>query len=166
MKFSQDVIEICQVLQDKKAEDIVVCNTQRLTNVADYFVIVTATSITHAKTLANTLEEFAFDKSFKVENREGFNYCDWIALDLDEMIVHIFTKQKREYYNLEKLLNEGNNIKSFDKLKKSIEKQERELEEKNKHAKIKELKAQKKEENKIVKKQQEKSKTEKEIKKR
>ena len=160
MKISQDVIDICQILQDKKAEDIVICNTIKPSNIANNVIIVTASSIAHAKSLASLLEEFLINKPYKVINREGFNYCDWIALDMDEIVVHIFTKQKREYYNLEKLLNDGNNIKSFDKVKKIKIKQEKEDLDKKKQAEIKAKKLQKKVENKEIKNKQVKEKKE------
>lgn len=160
MKISQDVIDICQILQDKKAEDIVICNTIKPSSVANNVIIVTASSIAHAKSLASLLEEFLINKPYKVINREGFNYCDWIALDMDEIVVHIFTKQKREYYNLEKLLNDGNNIKSFDKVKKIKIKQEKEDLDKKKQTEIKAKKLQKKVENKEIKNKQVKEKKE------
>lgn len=164
MKISQDVVDICQILQDKKAEDIVICNTIKTSNVANNIIIVTASSIAHAKSLASLLEEFLVNKPYKVINREGFNYCDWIALDMDEIIVHIFTKQKREYYNLEKLLNEGNNLKTFDKVKKIKIKQEKDDLDKKKQAEIKAKKIQKKAENKQIKTNKEKEKKESKLK--
>ncbi len=125
MKFTQEVLNICKLLEDKKAEDIVVSDTSKISSVAKYFIVATATSIAHTKALADYLESELEKFNIQVVNREGFNYSEWIVLDLNEIIVHIFTKQKREYYNLEKLITEGSNTKSYEKIKKALIKKEK-----------------------------------------
>lgn len=151
MKFTQEVLNVCKLLEDKKAEDIVVSDTAKISSVAKFFIIATASSITHTKALADYLEHELEHINLNVVNREGFNYSEWIVLDLDEILVHIFTKQKREYYNLEKLITEGSNTKSYDKIKKSLIKQEKEQKEKLNNQKLKQDKKLKKEKNKTTK---------------
>lgn len=126
MDITQNLLVLCKLLEDKKAEDILLIDARKMSNVADYFIIATSTSGTHTKGIADYLETEALKiKGFNYVNREGFNLSDWVVLDFNNVFVHILTKQKREYYSLEKLLNEGNNIKSLDKLKKEFEKQEK-----------------------------------------
>jgi len=139
MKLTQKVLDFCKALEDKKAINIVVCDTTKISNLFDYAIIATATSTTHTKSLADYLEEISAQHGYSLINREGFNLSEWIVLDFDDVFVHIFTQNKREYYNLEKLLNEGNNQKSYDKIKKEIIKQEKVKQEKVKQQKKKEL---------------------------
>ena len=124
MKVPQNVLDICKYLEEKKAEEIVVIDTSKMPNVANFNIIATATSTAHTKGIADYLEEeIANNSSLNLFNREGFNLSEWIILDCDEIFVHIFTKPKREYYNLEKLLNEGGNTKTYEKLLKEAKKQ-------------------------------------------
>lgn len=123
MKVPENIFKLCKFLDDKKAENIIVFDTTKMSNVANYNIIATATSVTHTKALADYVEiESLKEKELNLLNREGFNLSEWIILDFDEVFVHIFTKEKRDYYNIEKLLSEGNNNKSFEKIKKELEK--------------------------------------------
>lgn len=125
MEIFQNLLKICELLEGKKAEDILIIDARNMNNVADFFILATSTSNIHTKGIADYLEtEVLKLKDFNYVNREGFNLSDWVVLDFNNVFVHILTKQKREYYSLEKLLNEGNNIKPFDKLKKEYQKQE------------------------------------------
>lgn len=125
MEVFQNLLKICELLEDKKAEDILIIDARKMNNVADFYIIATSTSNTHTKGVADFLEtEVLKLKGFNYVNREGFNLSDWVVLDFNNVFVHILTKQKREYYSLEKLLNEGNNIKSYDRIKKETVKQE------------------------------------------
>lgn len=139
MKIPQYVLDLCKYLEEKKAEEIVVIDTSKMPNVANYNIIATATSTAHTKAIAAFLEEeIAKNTSLNLFNREGFNLSEWIILDCDEIFVHIFTKNKREYYNLEKLLTEGSNTKTYQKLLKE-EKKQSEKEEKIKKDQEKKL---------------------------
>ena len=166
MKVPQNVLDLCGYLEEKKAEDIVIIDTTKMSNIANYNIIVTATSTAHTKGIADFLEEeIAKNSSINLFNREGFNLSEWIILDWDDIFVHIFTKEKRDYYNLEKLLNEGNNSKTYKKFLKEIKKQSEKVEksttkkirtEKVKKEKIKKDKPIKKAKEKPVKKVKEK----------
>ncbi|HIQ48046.1 MAG TPA: ribosome silencing factor [Aquifex aeolicus] len=92
---------IKELLENKKAEDIVILDVSNLTNLADYFVIATANSPTHAMALADYLEEELEKKGYAIDHVEGREYGNWILIDLIDTIVHIFTPETREYYGLE-----------------------------------------------------------------
>ena len=87
------------------------------TVLADYFVICTGTSNTHVKALADEVE-FVVDKTLglKPSGGEGFNDSIWTLMDYSSVIVHIFTKEGREFYKLEKLWNDASaeTIKHFE----------------------------------------------------
>jgi len=92
---------IKELLENKKAEDIVILDVSNLTNLADYFVIATANSPTHARALADYLEEELEKEGYTIDHVEGKEYGNWILIDLIDTIVHIFTPETREYYGLE-----------------------------------------------------------------
>lgn len=121
---SKKIYDLCCLLEDKKAEDITVCNTEKLPNAVNFYVLATATSCVHAKSILDYVEQQIQEKElFLYSLRDGFNTSNWLVLDVGEGFIHIFTKELRERYNIEKLVNEGNNVRSFEKLKRDFEKQ-------------------------------------------
>lgn len=97
------VKEIAKVLDEKKAMDIVAIKTEEVTIVSDYFVIASATSNTHTKSLADDVEyEIKQRLDIAPEHIEG-RATGWILLDYGTVIVHVFQHEDREYYNLERL---------------------------------------------------------------
>lgn len=102
---------IKKLLEDKKAEDIVILDVSRLTNLADYFVIASANSPTHARALADYLEEELRKLGMEIDHVEGKDYGHWILVDLIDTIVHIFTPETREYYGLEWIWADAEKVK-------------------------------------------------------
>ena len=97
------VKEIAKVLDEKKAVDITAIKTEEVTIVSDYFIIASGTSNTHAKSLADDVEyEIKTRLGIDPEHIEG-RATGWILLDYGTVLVHIFTQDNREYYNLERL---------------------------------------------------------------
>ncbi len=88
---------------DKKAEDPVVLDLAKVTNVARYFVICHGNSDRHVKALADHIIETAESKKAKLYHCEGLKEGLWVLLDFGVVIVHIFYKHTREYYGLERL---------------------------------------------------------------
>ena len=93
---------IVKILEDKKGIDISVIAVQRST-LADYFVIVSATSNTHQKSLCDNLEFELKKENIYPRKIEGYKDSGWILMDYSDVIVHIFEKDKREFYDLEAL---------------------------------------------------------------
>jgi len=98
---------IAQILDEKKAQDIAAIHTTEQTIIADYFIIASGTSSTHVKSLAEDLE-FEMKQRHQVRPRgvEG-RASGWILLDYGTVLVHIFLKDQREYYNIERLWEDG-----------------------------------------------------------
>lgn len=102
--------EIVKVLDEKKAIDIVGIKTEEVTVVSDYFVIASGTSNTHVKSLADDVEyEIKKRTGIDPEHIEG-RATGWILLDYGTVLVHIFDKESREYYNLERLWSDADNL--------------------------------------------------------
>lgn len=93
---------IIKALDSKKALDITALKVGSLTIVADYFVIAAGTSNTHVHALADEVEYKLHEKGIEPRQIEG-RATGWILLDYHDVVVHIFIGDQREYYNLEKL---------------------------------------------------------------
>lgn len=91
---------IVSILENKKAEDIQVLYVGKQTWITDYFVIASGNSPVHTKTLAEALLEGIKENPLSVE---GLSRGKWVLIDYEEVIVHIFLPEVREYYKLEKL---------------------------------------------------------------
>ncbi len=110
MEIKNLVLEIAKVLDQKKAMDIVAIETEEVTIVSDYFVIASGTSNTHAKALADDVEyEIKQRLGVDPEHIEG-RATGWILLDYGTVLVHVFTQDMREYYNLERLWTDAKTV--------------------------------------------------------
>ncbi len=101
---------IVKALDSKKAEDIKVIKVGDLTVIADYFVIADGTSSTQTKALADEAE-YKMQESGVVPNRvQGNNGSNWVIIDYGDIVVHVFSKEQRDFYNLERLWRDGEDI--------------------------------------------------------
>lgn len=96
----QNAIEI---VGDKKAKDIVLLNLKKIFSSSDYFLICNGDSSPHMKSIAQALEQELKKKGIKQLNRRHFSNNVWILLDFGSLVVHIFSKAARDFYQLEKL---------------------------------------------------------------
>lgn len=87
---------------DKKAEDIVVLNMGGISIIADHFIICHANSERQVQSIAREVADQASKVGFAVKRLEGFDAGRWILVDLGDVVVHVFHKDDRGYYNLEK----------------------------------------------------------------
>jgi ribosome-associated protein len=87
----------------KKASDLVVLDLAGLTIIADYFVICSGESTTQVKAIAEFIEHEFSGKGVRLLGIEGLDFGHWVLLDYGDVIVHIFEKETRAYYELEKL---------------------------------------------------------------
>jgi len=116
-------ITICELLDSKKAENIELFNVTHLSNLADYFVMATVSNNVQAKALADFIQESLGKVNVKLLRRDGVN--DWIILDYNFVIVHIFTPEVKEFYHLDKLWNDGKNVYTLSSIKKMLDKEEK-----------------------------------------
>ena len=101
---------IIKTLDSKRGEDIQAIKISDLTILADYFVIVNGTSNTHARTLADEVEFVLSQKGIEPERREADTGNTWIILDYADIIVHVFYKDTRNFYKLEGLWADGEQL--------------------------------------------------------
>lgn len=100
---------IAKVLQDKRAEEILVLEIGHLTVIAEHMVIGNGKSMVQVKALADNVEEKLKEVGMPPLRREGYAEGRWIVLDYGMVLVHIFHEQEREYYHLERLWMDGSN---------------------------------------------------------
>jgi len=96
-----------KILDGKKAEDIRVIEIRDLTIIADYFIIADGTSVTQTRALADELEFRLKEMGREPRQVQGNNGSNWIILDYSDVVIHIFYKETRDFYNLERLWSDG-----------------------------------------------------------
>ncbi len=111
-KISQEksLETIIRALDSKRAEDIQLIGIRDLTIVADYFVIANGTSNTQTKALADAVEFEMKQKGVEPVRIEGYQGATWIILDYGDIVVHVFYKETRNYYKLERLWSDGEQV--------------------------------------------------------
>ena len=101
---------IIKALDSKRAEDIRLIGIKDLTIVADYFIIANGTSSTQTKALADEVEFQLKQQGTEPIRTEGYQGANWIVLDYGDIVVHVFYKETRDFYNLERLWQDGEQI--------------------------------------------------------
>ena len=96
-----------KALDEKKAGNIRLLRTRDVTVLADYFVIATASSTTQLKMLADTVSETLEAAGEQTLRSEGVRECGWMLVDFGCVIVHLFLRETREFYSLERLWSDA-----------------------------------------------------------
>lgn len=105
---------ICKALSDRKALKIVYISVADKTSLCDYFVIAGGRSTTQVKALAENVDEvLSKNYGFSPVRREGVQEGRWAVLDYGDVIVHVFNDEERDFYHLERLWEDGNNVKEY-----------------------------------------------------
>ena len=102
--------KIVNLLDNKKAVDVKAIQISDLTIIADYFVIATGTNTTQVKALADEVEVQLKELGITPARIEGYQSNSWILLDYSNVVVHIFYKDTRDFYDLERLWSDGQQL--------------------------------------------------------
>ena len=94
---------IAEILEDTRAKDVKIVALKEKTDIAEYFVLANGTSSTHVKALAGEVEFKMDERDIKAEAVEGRGNNSWIVLDYSYVIVHVFSREAREFYDLDRL---------------------------------------------------------------
>lgn len=103
LTLEQQIELVTKALDDLKATEITVMTVEHLTEIAERIIIANATSKRHVKALADKLGAMTKEAGLMPLGREGDKDSDWTLVDLERIIVHIMTKEAREFYDLEGL---------------------------------------------------------------
>ena len=99
-----------QALEDKKAEEIRVIDISQVSVLADYFIIANGTNISQIQALADEVEEKLGRAGYPLKQIEGYDHANWVLLDFGDIIIHIFDKENRLFYDLERIWRDGKTI--------------------------------------------------------
>lgn len=112
--------EMCRIvlaaLEDKKAEDIKIIDISDVTVIADYFIIAGGSNNSQIQALCDNVDKSLVQAGFHIKQMEGYDTANWVLMDYGDVIVHIFDKENRLLYNLERIWRDGKTI-SLDELK-------------------------------------------------
>jgi len=97
-------------LNDKKGEDIKIIEIGKLSTVADYFIIANGSNAPHVESLVDNVEEELLKENIHAERIEGIKSSGWILMDYNDVVVHVFSKEDRLFYDLERIWRDGKEI--------------------------------------------------------
>ena len=103
--------EARSVLDDKKAENIIVLNVKGLSSVTDFYVIATGNNGPHLKALFSELEKKLLKEKVKAYRKAGTPDSGWIVVDYMDVVIHLFSEDAREFYALETLWKDAKRVK-------------------------------------------------------
>lgn len=101
------VLAAIDAMQDKKAENIQIIDISSVSPLADYFVIANGTNRNQVQAIADNVEELLGRLGYERRPVEGYDSANWILLDYKDIIIHIFDKESRSYYDLERIWRDG-----------------------------------------------------------
>lgn len=103
--------ELCKIaveaLEDRKAEDIKVIDIRELSPIADFFIIANGNNQNQLQAMQDAADEALYKAGIKVKQVEGNQSSTWILMDYGDIIIHIFSKEDRLFYDLERIWRDG-----------------------------------------------------------
>ncbi len=103
IKARQKALLIAKAAGELKGDEIVILDMRKTSNITDFFVICSAPSDRRVKAIADNIQEKLAERNYRIWHREGYVQALWILLDCGDVVVHVFKKDIRDFYNLEKL---------------------------------------------------------------
>ena len=97
----------CHALSEKKAEDIQVIDISGISVIADYFVIASAANANQLQAMIDAVEEDLYKAGHTCAQTEGNQRSSWVLMDYIDIIVHLFSKEDRLFYDLERIWQDG-----------------------------------------------------------
>ena len=94
-------------LDERKGEEIKVIDISEISVLADYFIIANGTNDSQVRALVENVEEKLSKEGFEPKQREGYGLGSWVLLDFGNIIVHVFDKENRLFYDLERIWRDG-----------------------------------------------------------
>ena len=96
-----------EALEDKKAEDITIIDISEVSVLADYFIIADGNNKNQVQAMVDNVQEELFKAGYEMKQMEGYREGNWILLDFGDIIIHIFDKENRLFYDLERIWKDG-----------------------------------------------------------
>ena len=110
MELKEIVKKICNIIEDKKGDDIKVIDISKVSSIADYFIIASANNINQVQAISDEID-FALGKEGILPKAvEGNKNATWMLLDYNDIVVHIFLREDRAFYDLDRIWRDGTEV--------------------------------------------------------
>ena len=116
MTCKETIKIILDALEDKKAENIQMIDISEVSSVADYFIIANGNNKSQVQAMADHVSEKLGREGIYARQTEGYSTANWILLDYTDIVIHIFDKESRGFYDLERIWRDGKIINSLEEL--------------------------------------------------
>ena len=111
LEESKKMVKIAvEALENTKGEDIEILDISEVSSLGDYFIIANGTNRSQIQAMADRVEEELYKAGYKKKDIEGYESAFWILQDFEDIIVHIFDKENRVFYDLERIWRDGKKI--------------------------------------------------------
>lgn len=98
------------ILDEKKAEDIKILDIRNISVIADFFIIAHGNNKNHVQALIDHVEDNLSNIGYEIKQKEGYSTAKWVLLDYNYIIIHIFDKENRFFYDLERIWSDGKEL--------------------------------------------------------
>lgn len=111
MNESNKMVKLAyEALDSKKGEDIKIIEIGEITSIADYFIIANGTNPSQVDALVSAVDETLARAGYEPKRVEGIRSAGWILMDYGDIVVHVFSKEDRLFYNLERIWKDGKDV--------------------------------------------------------
>lgn len=108
MEQSKKMAKIAfEALEDKKADDITIIDISEISVLADYFIIASGSNRNQVQAMADNVEKDLGKVGYPTKQVEGYQGANWILMDFNDIIVHVFDRESRSFYDLERIWRDG-----------------------------------------------------------
>ena len=107
MELIHIVKQVVDALEDKKAEAVTVIDIREVSSIADYFIIANGSNPNQLNAMQDAVDEAFYKNGIQAKQTEGTMNSTWILMDYNDVIVHLFSKEDRQFYDLERLWKDG-----------------------------------------------------------
>lgn len=110
MELKEIVKKIYKIIEDKKGDDIKVIDISKISSIADYFIIAGANNVNQVQAISDEIDFILGKEGILPKAVEGNKNATWMLLDYNDIVVHIFLKEDRVFYDLERIWRDGTEV--------------------------------------------------------
>jgi ribosome-associated protein len=99
-----------KALEEKKAEDVKILDIEKISTLADYFIIASGTNRNQVQAMADSVEEALGKAGYLPRHIEGYQTANWILMDYGDIVLHLFDEENRLFYDLERIWRDGASV--------------------------------------------------------
>ena len=122
MRSRQKALLVAELAKAKKAEDIVILDMRKLSNITDFFIIATSSSTARSQTIIDNIKESLLNTGESIASIEGYREGGWMLVDAYDVVLHVFSEEARLFYNLESLWADAPRVRLCQKKRKKTTK--------------------------------------------